>query len=75
MKCKDFIKNIIFYQEGEISSSMKEQMDCHLLECKNCSEELNVSREITEILHNVGDIKKDEYFWNNLFKNLSSNSR
>ncbi len=72
MKCKDFIKNIIFYQEGEISSSMREQRDCHLSECKNCREELNISREITETLHNVDDIKKDEYFWNNLYRDIKN---
>jgi len=70
MKCKDFIKNIIFYQEGEINSSVREQMDCHLLECENCKEELNISREITEILHNMDDIKKDEHFWNNLYRDI-----
>ncbi len=70
MKCKNFWKNIISYQEGEVSPPLKEQMDFHLSECANCREELNSSRKITEILHNMDTIKKDEYFWNCLYKDI-----
>jgi len=70
MKCKEFIKNIIQYQKGEINSSLKEEIDSHLSKCPNCREELNISKEMAEVLHNVDVIKRDDFFWNDLYRNV-----
>jgi len=70
MKCKEFIKNVIQYQKGEVNSSLKEEMDSHLSKCANCREELNISKEMAEVLHNVYVINRDDYFWNDLYKNV-----
>lgn len=69
MKCKEFIKNIIQYQRGEVNSFLKEEIDSHLSKCADCREELNVSIEMAEVLHNVDVIKRDDYFWKDLYKN------
>ena len=70
MKCKEFIKNIIKYQEGEVSPSLKKEMDLHLSECANCREELSVTEEMAKIIHNVDVIERDDYFWNSLYNNV-----
>ena len=70
MKCKEFIKNIIQYHEAEVSSSLKKEMDSHLSECKDCKKELIISKEMAELLHNADLIKKGDYFWDDLYKNV-----
>ena len=70
MKCKEFVKNIILYQEDELNPSLKEKMDAHLSGCPKCREELNISQEITDVLNNVEAIEKEDYFWNNLQNNV-----
>jgi anti-sigma factor RsiW len=37
MKCKTLHKNLIFFLEGELSSSEMEQMKIHLSECTDCA--------------------------------------
>lgn len=37
MKCKTLHKNLIFFLEGELSSSEMEQMKIHLSECIDCA--------------------------------------
>ena len=66
MKCKEFLKNIIFYQKNNLFPGLKERMNEHLSECENCRQELDMSDEIADILKNIETIEKDDYFWNNL---------
>jgi len=70
MKCKEFINDIIPYQKGEVNSSLKEEMGSHLSKCADCREELNISKEMAEVLHNVDVIKRDDYFWNALYGDI-----
>lgn len=72
MKCKEFLRNIIPYQENKVNSFLKSEMDTHISECLKCREELEISKEIANALNSMGKIERDDYFWNNLHNNVRS---
>lgn len=70
MRCKEFLGNIIPYQENKVNPSLKSKMDAHISKCSKCREELEISRDVADVLNNVEKIEKNEYFWNNLHNNI-----
>ncbi len=70
MKCKEFLRNIIPYQENKVNSSLKSKMDAHISKCSKCRKELEISRDVADVLNNVEKIERDEYFWNNLYNDI-----
>ncbi len=49
MNCKDFLKELTDYLDGNISVTVREELDEHLHWCRDCHVVLNTTKKTIEI--------------------------
>ena len=52
MKCKTLVLELTEYLDGEIDSALKEELEFHLLKCKNCRLIVNTTKKTIEVYCN-----------------------
>lgn len=52
MKCKTLVLELTEYLDGEIDSALKEELELHLLKCKNCRLIVNTTKKTIEVYCN-----------------------
>lgn len=53
--CRDYLKQISDYVDGELSSDICASLEAHLQECENCRIVVNTLRKTIDLYHDISE--------------------
>jgi len=70
MRCADFRRQLIYYQEGMMGEADRETMEEHLENCVECRAEWNETQKIVTHIRKIPKVRRSSEFWDDLYQKL-----
>ena len=70
MKCRNVLKNLSAYQDGELDPREQGQVISHLLNCRACREQYENLERVWQTLGELEEIRPDPWFYRQLVRKI-----